>query len=439
MSEILEPWGKYPKFAQNAYHSHWRENIAHDVSSIIEEHTSTLPYGNGRSYGDSCLAESNNILCMRALNRFVSFNNQTGVLVAEAGVTLEEILTLSIPNGWFLPVTPGTKYVTLGGAIANDVHGKNHHVRGTFGCHINWFSLVRSDMEKPIICSTHENKHLFKATISGLGVTGIIELAEIQLMPISSSTINTTTIRYDSLTEFFQLANEYDNTHEYTVAWVDCLAKGKSIGRGVFSAGEHSKEGALDTNKKQKLVVPFTPPISVFNHLSLKLFNSIYFNSHKSERKYKASNYESFFYPLDGILYWNRLYGPKGFQQYQCVIPDDYAQTAMHEILITISKSGMGSFLAVMKKCGNIKSPGLLSFPLPGISLALDFSQKNNLNAALFNKLDEIVREAGGRLYPAKDAHMSGDNFRHFYPRWEKLESLRDPALCSHFWKRVIQ
>ena len=439
MIKKLEPWGNYPKFAQSASYSYWREDIAHDLSSTLENHTSTLPYGNGRSYGDSCLAKSDKVLCLRELNRFVSFDVDTGVIIAEAGVTLEEILILSIPEGWFLPVTPGTKYVTLGGAIANDVHGKNHHVRGTFGNHINWFSLVRSDKEKPIICSKNKNQHLFETTISGLGLTGIIELVELQLMPISSSVMNITTIQYESLTDFFQLANEYDSTHEYTVAWIDCLAKGKSIGRGIFSAGQHSNEGALDVNKKTKLIVPFTPPVSIFNKLSLKVFNSAYYNAHKIKQKNGISSYDPFFYPLDGMLYWNRLYGPKGFQQYQCVIPEDNAQSAMHEILISISKSGMGSFLAVMKKCGDISSPGLLSFPMAGVSLALDFPQKSNLNAVLFNRLDKIVCQAGGRLYPAKDAHMSGEHFRQFYPKWEKLEALRDPTLCSRFWNRVTQ
>jgi len=336
-----------------------------------------------------------------------------------------------------LQVTPGTKYVTLGGAIANDVHGKNHHIRGTFGCHINGFSLIRSDQQK-ITCSKKENQRLFEATIGGLGITGIIELVELQLMPISSSSMNVTTVRYDSLDEFFQLAKEFDNSHEYTVAWVDCLAKGSALGKGVFSAAEHVKQGSLNVNNKNKLVVPFTPPISAINKLSLNLFNSIYYHVHKSERKNAVVSYEPFFYPLDGLLNWNRLYGPKGFQQYQCVIPDENSLDAMHEVLSVISKSGNGSFLAVMKKCGNIKSPGLLSFPLSGISLALDFPQSNNLKG-LFEILDKVVRESGGRLYPAKDAHMSGEDFRQFYPQWEQLQKMSDPALCSRFWKRVIQ
>ncbi len=435
-SAKLGSWGRYPPYMQTAHPSHWRVDLKKDVAQLVRAHGTTLPFGNGRSYGDSCLASSDHVLHMRGVNRFISVDWNAGVIVAEAGVTLEEILTVAIPRGWFLPVTPGTKYVTLGGALANDVHGKNHHVRGTFGCHVRRFSLVRSD-RPAVICSADENSELFAATIGGLGLTGIIEWLELQLIPIRSSLVDTTTIRFDSLSEFFALSRDLDARHEYTVAWVDCLAKGTSAGRGIFTVGDHAEQGPLEISTQRKITLPFTPPVSAINRFSLRPFNYAYYHLHKTGRQRASLGYDPFFYPLDAILQWNRLYGHRGLQQFQCVIPDRQAEAGIHELLQAIAQSGSGSFLSVLKRCGDITSPGLLSFPLPGVSLALDFPQHHGLDRTLFPRLDAIVREVGGRLYPAKDAHMSGADFRNFYPNWVKLDALRDPALCSRFWNRV--
>lgn len=436
MDCLLTSWGKYPHFPQRPHVTHWRKDLPSDLVNLSERYGSTIPFGKGRSYGDSCLAVSNHVLHMLSLDRFISFDKESGVIIAESGVTLEQMLSLIIPYGWFLPVTPGTKYVTLGGAVANDVHGKNHHVRGTFGKHVNRFGLVRSDGQI-ITCSLQENAELFSATIGGLGLTGIVDWVELQLLPIKSSNIDTSTIRFGSLNEFFNLSNELDKIHEYAVAWVDCLAKGKSMGRGVYMVGNHSEMGELKVNVKQKLTVPFTLPISAINKLTLPLLNSGYYHLHKANREYSVVNYDPFFYPLDGLNHWNRAYGKSGFQQYQCVIPENNAEDAMKELLAAIASTGGGSFLAVMKRCGDIVSPGLLSFPMQGLSLALDFPQSTKLNSKLFPKFDSIVRAASGRLYSAKDAHMSGADFRDFYPDWEAVEKLRDPALCSRFWQRV--
>jgi FAD/FMN-containing dehydrogenase len=373
---------------------------------------------------------------MRSLDRFIQTDWQRGIVIAEAGVTLGEILAIAIPQGWFLPVTPGTQFATLGGAIANDVHGKNHHLRGTFGNHVRHFGLLRHDQEL-LTCSASENVELFAATIGGLGLTGVITWAEIQLMPIQSSQIDSTLVRFNNLSEFFSLSAELDHQHEYSVAWIDCLAKGANTGRGVFIVGDHARYGTLEVCERSKKQVPLTPPVSLINNLSLHAFNEAYWRVHPIQRTRKRVSYDPFFYPLDSILHWNRIYGRKGFQQYQCVIPDIDAEKAMQELLVAIADSGQGSFLAVLKRCGDIKSPGLLSFPQAGTSLALDFPQKAAL-MPLFKRLDAIVSDAGGRLYPAKDAHMSGDEFRKAYPEWEKLEELRDPTLMSHFWKRVI-
>ncbi|MFA6036680.1 MAG: FAD-binding oxidoreductase [Legionellales bacterium] len=432
----LMSWGRYPQHPQIAQTVAWRSDLSATMDQLKQTYGSTLAFGNGRSYGDSCLAASGHVLQTTFLNRFVSADWQTGIIQAESGITLQEILQVAIPNGWFLPVTPGTQYVTLGGALANDVHGKNHHVRGTFGCHVRKFNLVRSDQAE-ITCSPSENSELFAATIGGLGLTGIIAWVELQLMPIQSSMIQTTTIRFNSLEEFFSLSQELDAQHEYSVAWVDCVAKDQTLGRGIFIVGNHAHTGELTVSKARKISIPLTPPISMINQLTLRAFNKAYYHAHASIRKEKNIAYESFFYPLDRILNWNRLYGCKGFQQYQCVIPEKNAKAAIHELLTVIAKSNQGSFLAVLKRCGAPISPGLMSFPMPGVSLALDFPQNNHLEN-LFACLDAIVRENQGRLYPAKDAHMSGEDFRRFYPQWEKVAMLQDPSLDSLFWRRVI-
>ncbi len=436
MSAPLYSWGRYPDAPQTAHSCHWQSELPSLLTELANTHGSTLPYGNGRSYGDSCLAASSQALHMRSLDRFIHVDWQRGIVQAEAGVTLAEILTLAIPHGWFLSVTPGTQFVTLGGAIANDVHGKNHHVRGTFGNHVRCFGLIRQG-QGMLNCSPDENPDLYAATIGGLGLTGIIAWSEIQLMPIRSSQIDSSVVRFSNLAEFFTLSAELDHQHEYSVAWIDCLAKGVNAGRGVFIVGDHAPYGSLEVDARAKREVPLTPPISLINNLSLRAFNEAYWRSHPLQHTFKRSSYDTFFYPLDGLLHWNRIYGRKGFQQYQCVIPDAAAEAATKELLRVIAESGQGSFLAVLKRCGNIASPGLMSFPLPGTSLALDFPQKASL-AALFVRLDDIVRKAGGRLYPAKDAHMSGVDFRQAYPAWEKLEALRDSTLMSCFWKRVI-
>lgn len=436
MSKALYSWGRYPHCAQEGHGCSWRSELPDHVAQIVAGHATTLPFGNGRSYGDSCLASSEQVLQMRGLDRFIEADWQNGVILVEAGITLAEILAASIPHGWFLPVTPGTRFATVGGAIANDVHGKNHHIRGTFGNHLLRFGLLRHG-EQPLICSPTEQPELFAASIGGLGLTGVIPWAEIRLMSIATSQIDGTAVRFGNLAEFFALSAELDHQHEYSVAWIDCLAKGADTGRGVFFVGDHAQYGSLHVDDRSRLSVPLTPPLSLINNLSLRAFNSAYWRVHPARRTPTRSSYAPFFYPLDGIGHWNRIYGRQGFQQFQCVIPDANAEVAMHELLAAIAEAGQGSFLAVLKRCGDVRSPGLLSFPMPGTSLALDFPQSRDLENTLFPRLDAIVRAAAGRLYPAKDAHMSGSDFRQAYPAWEQVEALRDPTLMSRFWKRV--
>jgi FAD/FMN-containing dehydrogenase len=437
MATLLS-WGRYPNAPQMPHPVAWRDAAARTWHEVQHAHGTTLAFGNGRSYGDSCLAASGHVMQTLPLDRMITADWNSGVLRAEPGITLEQVLEVAIPRGWMLPVTPGTKYATLGGAIANDVHGKNHHVRGTFGRHVRCFGLARSDGTQ-LECSPEFNETLFAATVGGLGLTGLILWAEIQLMPIKSSLIDVTSIRFANLNEFFTLSEELDTQHEYSVAWVDCQSRGAALGRGIFMVGDHARNGPLEVDSKKKRTVPITPPISPFNSVTLRAFNELYYRRQRQEKVYSRVGYDGYFYPLDGLLEWNRIYGRAGFQQYQCVVPASVARDSIRAILEAISASGTGSFLAVLKRCGAIESPGLLSFPLEGTSLALDFPQRDAHNIRLFAALDAIVREAGGRMYPAKDAHMPGADFRAAYPQWQQLESLRDPAMLSRFWERVTQ
>lgn len=438
MSGSLKSWGRYPDFPQTGHPVQWRDSLQSVWRDVADTNRTTLAYGNGRSYGDSCLAVTGQVVQTRPLNRFMSVDWETGVLRAEAGTTLDEILQIAVPRGWMLPVTPGTKYATLGGAVANDVHGKNHHVRGTFGRHVRRFLLLRSERE-PFECSPDEHAEFFAATIGGLGLTGVIAWVEIQLMPIRSSRISVTSIRFGNLDEFFALSEELDSRHEYSVAWIDCLSRGAALGRGIFLVGDHATRGGLQLPVRKKRSVPITPPISLINPLTLRAFNTLYYNRQQEKTVHSDVDYDSYFYPLDSLLEWNRIYGKRGFQQYQCVLPQARSRDAMQAILEAIGRSGTGSFLAVLKRCGAAVSPGLLSFPMEGASLALDFPQHDASNRRLFEQLDAIVREAGGRIYPAKDAHMSAQDFQLAYPTWPQLEALRDPALMSRFWQRTTQ
>ncbi|MBI2379735.1 MAG: FAD-binding oxidoreductase [Gammaproteobacteria bacterium] len=437
MSAKRYSWGRYPRYPQTLRPVSWRDEVPVALNDTARAGTTTLPWGNGRSYGDSCLAASDRVLAMGGLRRVMSVDWDAGILRAEAGVTLADILALAIPHGWFLPVTPGTQFVTLGGAVANDVHGKNHHRRGTFGAHIRRFALQRSDSGLHV-CDANADPALFSATIGGLGLTGVILWVELQLMPVTSSFLDVVSTRFGDLPEFFVLSEALDEAHEYGVAWIDCLARGRTLGRGIYMAANHADDTRLAAPSKRKLAVPLTPPVSLINGLTLRAFNALYYGRHKEKTRTYVSDHDRFFYPLDGILHWNRIYGPHGFQQYQCVIPTAAAHDGISAILAAIADSGTGSFLAVLKRCGDMPSPGLLSFPMAGTSLALDFPE-SKANQRLFPRLDAIVREAGGRLYAAKDAHMSGEDFRAAYPTWTDVEALRDPVLLSRFWQRVIR
>ncbi len=433
MSSTFKPWGMYPNVDQHGVYLKDRHQ------PLPSEAASILPFGNGRSYGDSCLNEEGDVLSTRHLNHFMDFDKETGVMRCESGVLFSEILEVIVPQGWFLPVTPGTKYVTVGGAIANDVHGKNHHVAGTFGCHVRQFELLRSDGQR-MVCSAQQNKEYFQASIGGMGLTGMITWAEFQLKKITNSAIEMETIKFARLEDFFELSAESDEDYEYTMSWVDCIATGDKLGRGHFMRGNHaSAHLSGPAIKLPKFQVPLTPPVSLVNGLTLKAFNVLYYERQRERSVKTISHYDPFFYPLDSILNWNRIYGRKGFLQYQCVVPKESSREAMGEILRRISSSGFGSFLAVLKVCGDIESPGWLSFPMPGATLALDFPYVENKTLKLFETLDDIVINAAGRIYPAKDAHMNARLFKQFYPLWEKMLEYKDPKFSSSMWRRVTE
>ncbi len=432
MSEF-QSWGCYPKVDQKGV------SMSDRHQDLPKSDSAILPFGNGRSYGDSCLNADGVVVSTMALNRFIDFDTESGVLRCEAGVMLWEILDLVVPHGWFLQVTPGTKFVTAGGAIANDVHGKNHHLKGTFGCHVRQFELLRSDGQR-LCCSAKENADYYAATIAGLGLTGMITWVELQLKRVTSPAIAMENIKYQNLDEFFSLSEESDQDWEYTMAWVDCVASGSNIGRGHFMRGNHADASvSLPPAPKLTLQVPFTPPISLINSYSLKAFNWAYYERQQDRVKSAVSHYEPFLYPLDSILDWNRIYGPKGFLQYQCAIPYDNGLAAMKDILRLIAQAGFGSFLAVLKVFGDKHSPGLMSFPMRGVTLALDFPYVESKTLPFFKQLDDVVVQTQGRIYPAKDAHMSAELFQAFYPQWRELEALRDPKINSSMWQRVTQ
>ena len=432
----IEPWGKLRGSIHEASELRWSDQ---GFPKLPDKKT-TLPFGMGRSYGDSCLNPDRNICLTRSLNKFLHFDTETGVLECEAGVTLDELLQITVPQGWFPAVVPGTKFVTIGGAIANDIHGKNHHTAGTWGNHVIEVSILRSHRPREITnCSRTENEEMFRATIGGLGLTGIIVSAKIQLQRITSSFLHVETQPFHSLEDFYTLSKYPHN--EYSVAWVDLMAKNPT---GIFIAGNHNtliSDKPVHQNKQTN--VPVNAPNWLVNKFSVKAFNQAYRRQHAGERGDKiqnfSSHYDPFFFPLDKVGNWNRLYGKAGFFQYQSVVPKETELEAVKVMLKAVAESKQGSSLAVLKRFGNKPSEGMLSFPMEGTTLAMDFPNRGWDTLELMHKLDDIVREAGGRMYAAKDTRITATDFQRQYPDWRTLERLRDRKLMSSFWKRVTQ
>lgn len=409
-------WGLYPQIEANQFTS----NNYNEIADFVKAKDVIIARGNGRCYGDSSLQK--NIFSTLSLNNIITFDEKLGILNCEAGVLLSEILKVIIPQGYFLPVTPGTKFITIGGAVASNIHGKNHHNEGAIAAYIYSFELMIETGEI-VNCSEQENATLFANTIGGMGLTGIIISVRLQLKKIETSYINQSTIKAKNLEEIISYFEKFKNL-TYAVAWIDCLAKGKNLGKSVLYLGEHAKmddlnkkllENPLKVHHKTPINIPFYFPTFVLNSTFIKLFNFLFYHKQLRQKVTNIIDYNSFFYPLDALNNWNKMYGKNGFTQYQFVIPFENGKEGLIEILTQISESGCGAFLAVLKTFGpkeTLSSP--LSFPMAGYTLAVDF-KVNKKVFQLLNQLDEIVLKYGGRLYLTKDARMTTNTFAKSY------------------------
>ncbi len=436
--ELMTSWGRVAR--QRAARA--RPAFLDEVASLIGQarDTTLLGIGLGRSYGDSGLNAGGNVLDMTALDQVIAFDPKTGIIRAEAGLTLNALLRIAVPRGWFLPTTPGTRFVTLGGAVANDVHGKNHHTAGTIGVSIRRIGLHRSDVGA-IELSPDTNAEVFRATIGGLGLTGLIAWVELQLVPIGSAYLDAETIPFTGYDAFMALARASTPGFEHTVAWIDCTSSrdGRAT-RGLFSRANWLDDGDLAAHDdRTHATLPLELPAMAINPISLKAFNALYFVAGSRKQGRQRTHYAPFFYPLDAIQNWNRAYGSKGFYQYQCVVPYAAADLAIPAMLGEIARSGQGSCLAVLKTFGAKTSPGMLSFPREGVTLALDFPNRKTRTIELFDRLDSVVAEARGRLYPAKDGRMPATMFCKGFPLLDAFSQHVDPRFQSDFWRRMSQ
>ncbi|MBN2703746.1 MAG: FAD-binding oxidoreductase [Pontiellaceae bacterium] len=411
----ISDWGNYPVVEADVSGFDSAEQLRQKLAVPGQ----VIAFGNGRSYGDASLQKR--ILTTRRFNKFLSFDESTGELCCQAGALLSEILDVFVPRGWFLPVTPGTKLITVGGAIAADVHGKNHHVDGSFGQHIRSMDVMRND-GSVITCSPTKHAEFYAVTVGGMGLTGMILNATFRLKRIESAYIVEETVKAANLHEIMDCF-EASMDWTYSVAWIDCLAKGDSMGRSIMMRGEHARDADLIKPAHKSvplqlkpgfpLAVPFRFPNFALNPFTMNAFNFAYYNKCRPGTHRHITNYNTFFYPLDAIDKWNRIYGKRGFTQYQFVIPKEAGREGMEKILKRITESGLGSFLAVLKLFG--KQESFISFPMEGYTLALDFpiSQKA---MDLFKELDAMVADYGGRLYLAKDSRMGAAMFEKTYP-----------------------
>ncbi len=400
---------------------------------------SLLGFGAGRSYGDSCHNDRGYLADMRTMARIGEVDTGPGLVTVGAGTLLKDLVEHVRPRGFFPAVVPGTQLITVGGAVANDIHGKNHHRRGTFGTHVDSLRVLRSDGQT-YNCSREENPGLFSATIGGMGLTGLILDVTLRLMRVASADIVETVTPFPALEEYFERAEAADAAHEYSVAWIDQLASGSHNGRGLLMTGDHadadaSRGGGLPVRPR----VPFTPPVSPLNRAGLTLFNAVYRALKSRHSGPRTTAYQGFFFPLDGVEDWNRLYGPDGLFQHQSVVPFEAAREAVPALLRAAREAGHASFLTVLKRFGALRSPGVLSFPRPGYTLTLDFPNRGEKTLRLLDRLDAITLDAGGAINPYKDARMSARAFERSFPNWSELEAWRDPAFNSDFWRRTAQ
>ena len=419
----LTGWGLFPKVEAELT----KPSTIEDLRKVLKS-KSKIARGNGRSYGDSSINKIKTI-SMKNFNHFLDFNPESGLLTTEAGVMLSDVIKVFLPKGWFPYVTPGTKFVTIGGMAASDVHGKNHYKNSSFSNYVEWLDILNNDGEITR-CSRQNNKELFFWTLGGMGLTGIIINVAFFLKPVETSWIKQTTKLSKNIEHTLNIFE--DNLQaSYAVAWIDCQSKGKNLGRSIITLGEHAKINQLSTrekfkplriHEKNKVSIPFFFPSFFLNNISIKIFNKIYYLKGSLSKNCSLIDYEKFFYPLDKVLNWNKIYGERGFLQFQCVIPLQEAKKAIADLLQAITNHKSSSFLAVLKRFG--KQNSFFSFPMEGYSLAMDFP-KSKRNLILMNELDEITVKYGGRFYLSKDSRMKKDMFYKSDKRIKKYKKFR--------------
>lgn len=423
-------WGGYPRREQQAVRLDWADGPLPEAGML-------LPFGNGRSYGDQCLCSGGTLVDVRGLNRFLEFDVEAGTLRAEAGVTLGEMNAVAVAKGWLLPMNPGTQHVTLGGAIANDVHGKNQHKVGSFGGCVRRLSLRRGD---GTLADYTPGDDMFAATVGGMGLTGIITQAEVQLMRVPSSDLEVDTFRFESIQEYMDLTAaleaDADAGWQYSIAWLDAMAPFALVGRGFVMMGRHAPLGGLRAHNGSRLRVPVTPPMNLVTPPSVWAFGQLYMRVPRKPRR--RVGYGPFFYYIDNVDGMKRIYGPKGFLQFQAVVPREAAPMVLPEMLLRCRKAGQVSFLNALKVMGDVRGVGMLGFCRPGVTLAMDLPNRGEATLKLMAELEMLVAAAGGALYPAKDATMSGANFKAWNPRWEEFIQFKDPRITSDWWRRVM-
>jgi FAD/FMN-containing dehydrogenase len=421
MARHITNWGNYPVVPATEVSF----SIAEQLPDVLTE--ACIARGNGRCYGDAALAPT--VISTRKFDKLLAFDTHAGIVHCQAGVTLAELLEVVVPRGWFLPVTPGTKYITVGGAVASDVHGKNHHVDGAFSAHVLDLTVLTG--RGLLRCSPTEHADVFAATCGGMGLTGIILTVRFRLKRIHTAYIRQRQVKAPHLTTALELFEHYQDW-TYSVAWIDCLQTGQGFGRSILLLGEHATPDEvpgggstepLRLPPRKQVSVPCYGPSLVLNPVSIRVFNALYYHKTRHTIQDSVIPYDGFFYPLDAVLHWNRLYGRQGFVQYQCVVPKAGGQQGLVEILRRISQRGLGSFLAVLKVFGPQDS--LIAFPMEGYTLALDFPLRRGLFEFL-DELDGIVLAYGGRVYLSKDARMQRDMFWKSYPQ-------------SHRFLRLVQ
>lgn len=417
MKKLITNWNNYPVVEASEISFDYEKEIAAKLSKTC------IPHGNGRCYGDASL--STDVVNTLRYDKVLAFDEVNGIITCQSGLLLSDLLQVIVPRGWFLPVTPGTKFITVGGAVASDVHGKNHHVDGSFSRHVVSMSVLTGTGET-FVCSPSDNSDLFWATCGGMGLTGIILDVRFRLKRINTAYIRQKQIKARNLHEIMGLFEEnVDAT--YSVAWIDCLKQGRNFGRSILMLGEHATVDEARTEKfllpkeKALVTVPFHFPSFVLNGFTVKLFNTLYYAKNYRRVMDSVAHYDGFYYPLDSILGWNKIYGKKGFVQYQFVLPLATSKQGLVDIMTRINKRGTGSFLAVLKLFGD--QDNLISFPMRGYTLALDFPIQSGLFEFL-DELDKVVADYGGRIYLSKDARMKSEIFWKTYPHAQEFKNI---------------